>query len=267
MFLDLMYGVGVGLALGMTGGGGVLAVPALVLGLGYSLPQAKPVALIAVGGSAFLGCIDGFRRGLVRYKAAAVMAILGILCAPIGLWVGRVLSTTTLMLVFCFVLIAISAKMFLQATYSDESNQAEMASQLNCRLNPETGRFKWTGRCFASFSAIGGFSGLLSGMLGLGGGFIIVPGVRHLSDLNMHGTVATALAVISFISAGTVTSFLLAGGIIEPQAWRFIAAAGVGMLIGRQLAPKVAGNILQIGFSLLVCIAAVMLFVRTVLSL
>lgn len=266
MFLDLMYGAGVGLALGMTGGGGVLAVPALVLGLGYTLPQAKPVALIAVGGSAFLGCIDGFRRGLVRYKAAAVMAILGILCAPIGLWLGRVLSTTTLMLVFCLLLIAISAKMFLQATSSCSPNKAAMVSQLNCRLNPETGRFKWTGRCFASFSAIGGFSGLLSGMLGLGGGFIIVPGVRHLSDLNMHGTVATALAVISFISAGTVTSFLLAGGIIEPQAWRFIAAASVGMLIGRRLAPLVAGNVLQIGFSLLVCIAAVMLFVRAVLA-
>jgi len=77
MLLESLYGLGVGLALGMTGGGGVLAVPALVLGLGYSLPEAAPVALVAVGVSAFLGGLDGLRRGLVRYKAALLMALGG----------------------------------------------------------------------------------------------------------------------------------------------------------------------------------------------
>lgn len=267
MVLDLLYGAGVGLALGMTGGGGVLAVPALMLGLGYTLPQAKPVALIAVGSAAFIGCLDGLRRGLVRYKAAAVMAVLGTLCAPIGLWLAKALSTTTLMIIFCAVLLFISARMFVQASFPNklETHQERTLLSARCLVNPSTGRFQWTNRCFASLSIIGGVSGLFSGMLGLGGGFIIVPGVRQFSNLSMHGTVATALAVIAFISAGTVSAFLIAGGVIEPTAWRFIGAAVAGMLLGRTLAPKVSGSLLQIGFSLLVCVAAVMLLVKTLM--
>ena len=98
MLLESLYGLGVGLALGMTGGGGVLAVPALVLGLGYSLPEAAPVALVAVGASAFLGGLDGLRRGLVRYKAALLMALGGALCAPLGLRLAAVLPVAALML-------------------------------------------------------------------------------------------------------------------------------------------------------------------------
>ncbi|MGV8864832.1 MAG: sulfite exporter TauE/SafE family protein [Pseudomonas sp.] len=267
MILDFIYGAGVGLALGMTGGGGVLAVPALILGLGYTLPQAKPVALIAVGSAAFIGCLDGLRRGLVRYKAAMLMALLGALCAPVGLWLAKILSITTLMIIFCTVLLFVSARMFAQAAFPNkpEGNQEQNLLAAKCLVNPSTGRFQWTSRCFVSLSTIGGISGLFSGMLGLGGGFIIVPGVRQFSNLSMHGTVATALAVIAFISVGTVTAFLLAGGVIESSAWRFIGAAVTGMLVGRTLAPKVPGSLLQIVFSLLVCVAAVMLLVKTLM--
>lgn len=267
MVLDILYGAGVGIALGMTGGGGVLAVPALMLGLGYTLPQAKPVALIAVGSAAFIGCLDGLRKGLVRYKAAAVMAVLGTLCAPIGLWLAKALSITMLMIIFCAVLLFISVRMFKQAVFpkKPEANQEQKLLSAKCLVNPSTGRFQWTNECFASLSAIGAISGLFSGMLGLGGGFIIVPGVRQFSNLSMHGTVATALAVIAFISAGTVTAFLIAGGVVEPTAWRFIAATVAGMLLGRALVPKVSGSLLQIGFSLLVCVAAVMLLAKTLM--
>lgn len=267
MILDFLYGAGVGLALGMTGGGGVLAVPALMIGLGYTLPQAKPVALIAVGSAAFIGCLDGLRRGLVRYKAAAVMAVAGTLCAPIGLWLAKILSITTLMIIFCTVLLFISARMFKQAVSpcKPETSQGLNLLSAKCLVNPSTGRFRWTNRCFASLSTIGGISGLFSGMLGLGGGFIIVPGVRQFSNLSMHGTVATTLAVIAFISAGTVSVFLIAGGVIEPTAWRFIGAAVIGMLIGRTIAPKASGSLLQVGFSLLVCAVGVMLLVKTLM--
>ena len=53
MLHEVLLGIGVGIALGLTGSGGVLAVPALMIGLGFSLPEAMPVALIAVGLSAF----------------------------------------------------------------------------------------------------------------------------------------------------------------------------------------------------------------------
>ncbi|MFJ1017246.1 TSUP family transporter, partial [Bordetella bronchiseptica] len=71
-------GILIGLTLGLTGaGGGILAVPALVLGLGMDMPQAAPVALMAVGLAAAVGSAEGLRRGTVRYKAAALMSVVG----------------------------------------------------------------------------------------------------------------------------------------------------------------------------------------------
>ena len=74
MEISLILGVVVGVVLGLTGaGGGILAVPALVIGMGWSVQEATPVALIAVASGAALGAFDGLCKGLVRYKAALVM--------------------------------------------------------------------------------------------------------------------------------------------------------------------------------------------------
>ena len=79
MEITLILGIVVGAVLGLTGaGGGILAVPALVSGMGWSMQQAAPVALIAVAGGAALGAVEGLKKGLVRYKAALVMVISGL---------------------------------------------------------------------------------------------------------------------------------------------------------------------------------------------
>ncbi len=267
MLLESLYGLGVGLALGMTGGGGVLAVPALVLGLGYSLPEAAPVALVAVGASAFLGGLDGLRRGLVRYKAALLMALGGALCAPLGLRLAAVLPVAALMLLFCTVLLLIAGRMASQALTSPAQGAVPEALRRNCMLNAETGRLRWNSRCFFSLSAIGGLSGLFSGLLGVGGGFLIVPGVRQFSNLGMHGIVATSLMVIALISASTVAGFLWSGGSLSAAACMFIAGSGCGMLGGRLLAPRVPARYLQLGFALLAGLAALMLLGKTLMSL
>ncbi|EXF42798.1 membrane protein [Pseudomonas sp. BAY1663] len=267
MLLESLYGVGVGLALGLTGGGGVLAVPALVLGLGYSLPEATPVALVAVGASALLGGLDGLRRGLVRYRAALLMAGGGALCAPLGLLLAQVLPVAVLMLLFCAVLLLIAARMVGQALARTVAQGTSAVSCKSCRLDSTTGRFRWTPRCFLSLSLIGGLSGLFSGLLGVGGGFLIVPGIRQVSDLGMHGIVATSLLVIALISAGTVIGFWWAGGSLPSAAWTFIAAAGGGMLGGRLLAPRVSARALQLGFALLAGLAALMLLGKALASL
>jgi uncharacterized membrane protein YfcA len=81
MLISLILGALVGAVLGLTGaGGGILAVPALVVGFGWTMQQATPVALIAVAGSAAVGAIEGLRRGLVRYKAAVLMAVASSSC-------------------------------------------------------------------------------------------------------------------------------------------------------------------------------------------
>ncbi len=266
MLLEGLYGLGVGLALGLTGGGGVLAVPALVLGLGLSLAEAVPVSLIAVGLAALLGCLDGLRQGLVRYKAALLMAGCGALCAPLGIWLGARLPVALLMVLFCLVLLFIAGRMARQALAGGEEAVSSGLLGRSCLLNPETGRFRWNPRCFLTLSAIGGLSGLFSGMFGVGGGFLIVPGIRQFSDLTMHAIVVTSLAVIALISASTVAGVLLSGRVLVPGAWAFVAAAVAGMLASRLLAPHLPARYLQLGFAVLAALAALMLLGRTLLG-
>ena len=93
MALSLILGILVGGVMGVTGaGGGILAVPALVGGLGWTVQQAAPVALIAVASGASIGALDGLRRGQVRYRAAILMAVVGIPCTSPGLQLAHSLS-------------------------------------------------------------------------------------------------------------------------------------------------------------------------------
>lgn len=260
----IFYGLGVGLALGLTGaGGGVLAIPALVLGLGFTPSQAIPISLIAVALSASLGCLDGLKKGIVRYKAAFLMGTLGIIIAPVGIWLSSVLPVPLLMLMFSAVMLFISIRMALQTINHNQSQEDEKCLKKRCTINNETGRFNWNTRCFKSLSILGGLSGLFSGMLGVGGGFLIVPGVRYLSDLQIHGAVATSLAVISLIT-GTTATFGLISGIYHPiNEWSFIGACVVGMLAGRIVTPYVDARKLTLIFSVFAFAVACLLIFRT----
>jgi uncharacterized membrane protein YfcA len=82
-FITIILGTVVGFVLALTGaGGGMLSIPLLVYGLHLSVQQAAPVGLMAVGFAAALGSITGLRKGIVRYRAAVLMGISGMLAAP-----------------------------------------------------------------------------------------------------------------------------------------------------------------------------------------
>lgn len=81
LFLDAF----VGAILGLSGvGGGILAVPSLVVGMGWSMQQSTVVALISVAGSAAIGALEAFRKKLVRYRAALFMALTGAPATGVG---------------------------------------------------------------------------------------------------------------------------------------------------------------------------------------
>ncbi|WP_042978429.1 sulfite exporter TauE/SafE family protein, partial [Burkholderia sp. AU4i] len=101
MLISLVLGGFVGAVLGLTGaGGGILAVPALVVGMSWPMQQATPVALVAVAGSAALGALEGFRRGLVRYRAALLMAVAGVPLTTLGVRLAHVLPQRLLLALF-----------------------------------------------------------------------------------------------------------------------------------------------------------------------
>ena len=91
----------VGLVLGLSGaGGGVIAVPLLVFGLNLPMQAAAPVGLIAVGLAAGIGAALGLREGIVRYRAAALIGLFGMLVAPLGVWLAQRLPNAPLLLGF-----------------------------------------------------------------------------------------------------------------------------------------------------------------------
>lgn len=112
MLLASLLGVLMGLVMGLTGaGGGILGVPALVLGLGLTMTQAAPVSLLAVGAAAAVGAIDGLRHGLVRYRAALLIALLGALFSPLGVFVAHQLSEPVLMGLFSALMVLVAWRM------------------------------------------------------------------------------------------------------------------------------------------------------------
>ena len=222
MEISLVLGVLVGAVLGLTGaGGGILAVPALIVGMGWTMQQAAPVALIAVAGGAAIGALDGLRKGLVRYKAATLMVLAGLPFTSIGISVASGLP------------------------------------QAWAHLDATSGRFHWTWSIALLFASIGAFTGFMTGLLGVGGGFVIVPALRRFTDLTMHGIVATSLMVIALVGSGGVIAAVAHGANLPLMMTALFAlATGIGMLLGRKLAARLVERHIQIGFSMVLIVVA-----------
>jgi uncharacterized membrane protein YfcA len=262
MLLVSFLGAIIGLVMGMTGaGGGILAVPALVAGLGLSMTAAVPVSLMAVGVSALVGALDGLSKKIVRYRAAMLMALLGSIMSHAGIALAHVLPETVLMTLFAMVMLLAAWRMARGGRRAAVAAASDTPK--NCMLSPETGKLRWTPLCAATLAGIGATTGLFAGLLGVGGGFIVVPAFRRFTNVDMHSIVATSLTVIALISIGTVASLLARGTHISATGWYFVAAAVVGMIVGRLIASHMPARLLQGAFSAIAVLVAFILLCKT----
>ncbi len=272
--MGLLLGLAVGLVLGLTGAGGsILAVPLLMWGLDWTLVQAAPVALIAVAAASAFGTLAAWDVAYIRYRAAMLMALASLLTAPLGLLAAAALPHAGLAALFAVVLLGVSLRMGWQAYRAPEETRVVRAAVAGdegrasgplCRLNPASGRIVWTRPCAFAVGACGAVTGFLSGLLGVGGGFVIVPTLRTISEVSIHSAVATSLMAIALISSATVAMALLLG---HDLPWRialpFALGALAGMLAGRKLAPRIAGPRLQAGFAMLAGAVALALIAQS----
>lgn len=262
-FLSLALGAVVGLILALTGaGGGILAVPLLVFGLHLTIMQAAPVGLIAVGAASAFGAVLGLREGLVRYRAAALIGITGMVLAPLGVRLARLIPNQPLMVAFAIVLAWVSWRMFNQARNGAAGSTAQACAQLPCVLNPNEGRLIWTMPCAWALAGTGAVSGVLSGLLGVGGGFVIVPSLSRYTNLAMRSIFATSLAVIALVSIGGVTAAAWQGAIAWNIALPFAMGAIGALLAGRLIAARLAGARLQQGFAITSAVVSMLLLAR-----
>ena len=250
MSLVLGLGLVVGVILALTGaGGGILAVPLLVFGIQMSVAQAGPIGLLAVGMAAALGAVLGLREGIVRYRAAMLIAASGMLLSPLGLWLAHRLDNRWLSILFAMILLLVAFRTFRQARRPPAAVPENDQSPHPCKRDGATGRFVWTSSCARALALSGTVAGLLSGLLGVGGGFVMVPALQRYTDLAMQSVVATSLAVIALVSVTGVVTSAATGGMAWNIAIPFSAGALAGMLGGRLVSARLAGPHIQIGFA------------------
>lgn len=263
--LGLLLGLLVGLVPALTGAGGaIIAVPVLMLVFDWPVSQAAPVALLAVAGAAMVGAVMGLRAKIVRYRAAALMAGIGSLMSPLGVLLAQQLPSTLLTLAFATVLVFVAQQQFRQSLRAADKALSDHRPQhlAPCRLSEDTGRFHWTAPCARALLLAGAIAGFLTGLLGVGGGFVIVPVLRHVTDLAMNSIVATALMVVALVSGTAAVSAAVAGQLDLAVGLPFALGAIVAMLAGRRLAQRLPGPRLQQGFALLAGVVAAAMVVK-----
>jgi len=275
--LSIALGLFVGFVLAITGAGGaILSLPLLVFFLDLKMIDAAPISLMAIMLSAGLAAGLGLRSGIVRYKAATLLATFGVLCAPLGVYVAHQLPEKALAILFSIVLLIVSWRSFqkfqtptlLIGDDCDDPNGCDDAEKEEpaCAVNPATSKLFWTAPCTKRLILTGGFSGFLSGLLGVGGGFIIVPTLHSISNLETKMIVATSLAVIALVSMASAFSYAGNGTILWSIAVPFVSATVVGMGIGRMLHSKIPTRMSVLIFGILSLSIAILMLMKTVIG-
>lgn len=263
LLISVFPGILIGFVLALTGAGGtIIAVPLLISVLPLTIAEATPVALFAVCLSSVIAAMLAHRQGRVRYRAAGFIALTGVVAAPFGIWLAQKLPDMPLTILFASVLLYVAVTMLRQSETLQQDTGLPADAAVPCRLSYEQGRLIWNWPCARALAFSGAIAGFLSGLLGVGGGFVVIPALRKATDLPMQSILATALAVVALVSAAGIVSAVFIGAMNWPIALPFAAGALSGMLIGRKLAGNLTGFGLQRGFAIVVMGVAVWMMVR-----
>lgn len=255
----LLIGLVIGLVLGLTGAGGsIFAVPLLLL-TGMSLPEATGISLGAVAATTLFASTRLALRGKsVLWMPGIILAVAGALTAPLGQWLAMALPRNLILLGFCLLAGIIALRMWIGANkHPDNANWVRAsdfvqvpAPDLRCTLSP-SGQFELRPRCVSGLLFGGLGVGILSGLFGVGGGFLIVPLLLALSAISMAQAVSTSLFIIALISSSGFTSHLVLHQPDNLSALFWVMAGGLlGMLVGQVISRHLANALLQKTFAL-----------------
>jgi uncharacterized membrane protein YfcA len=250
----VVFGILIGLALGLTGGGGsLLAVPILVYLIGMDPQSAVTMSLAIVVATASVGAAEAYRSQLLMVRATAFFIAGGFLGAPIGVWISNFFVAQSLMVTFGALMILVSGSMIWRSVRHPEEGQVvrsglgeePFGSGPSCRMEPD-GKLRVTAACSAALAIGGIVAGVLSGTFGVGGGFVIVPTLMFITRMDIRRAVASSLFAITAIGVAGLAAAMHAGRSLDWPVLGLFALGGViGMLLGRVLAKKIAGVYLQ----------------------
>ncbi len=222
--LQYALGVGsgalVGFVLGLVGGGGsILAVPLMVYLVGVRDPHlAIGTSAFAVAANAGIGLTNHARAGNVKWRCAAVFAVAGIAGAVIGSTLGKSFDGQKLLFLFALVMIVVGALMLRRK--AGGGNAAVTLGRDNA----------------GKLAGFGIAAGAFSGFFGIGGGFLIVPGLIAATGMSMINAVGSSLVAVTAFGFTTAANYALSGLVDWALAFAFIAGGLGGSIFGTRLA-------------------------------
>ncbi len=254
MIASAGLGLVIGVLLGLLGGGGsILAVPALVYGVGMTLSAAVPTSLIVVGVSSATAVLPRLRSGQVAWRIAAVFGAAGAGAAFAGTALNRVLDPRVVLIGFAALMVAAGIRML----------RDQPTSGGDCAL-PDGG-VNWRG-CLPKAIGSGLVVGFLTGLFGVGGGFLIIPALVLLLGLPMTVAVGTSLVIIVINSAAGFAAHAGNATLSYPIVAVFTVAAVAGSLIAGKVASRLPADRLRRWFAYLVFAVAAFVAVEAVLN-
>lgn len=237
--LDILLGFGIGLALGLLGGGGsILTVPALVYLVGQSPQAAVTASLVIVGANSAMGAFMHRTQGTLNWRVALLFGGAGMAMAYLAAGWSKALPSGVLMLLFAGLMLVVGAFMMLRPTpvSSDEGGRGFLVTVLS-----------------------GAGVGVLTGFLGVGGGFLIVPALVLLVGLPFRQAVGTSLVVIAMNSLAGFLGHLQGPPVDIRTVVIFVSAGLTGALVGARLTRFVPPEHLRKVFAIFVIGLAIFL--------
>ncbi len=227
--LALLGAALIGISLGLTGAGGsIITLPVLVYLAGVAPKEAVGLSLFVVGTAALVGAIQRFRVGEIHLKAVMMFAIAGMIGAVGGAKLTPLVSGPVLMTIFAVLMLIVAINMLIGPKV-EESTEAE------CRPL----------RCLLAGLGVG----VLTGFIGVGGGFLLMPALVKFAKLPLRVATGTSLAVISLNSAAGFVSHFGEAPTQWTLAFTFAAIAAAGVLLGSNFAKRLPVARLRQGFA------------------
>ena len=248
IFIGLLLAVLIGLSIGLLGGGGaILAVPIFTYVLGFGAKEAIASSLMVVGATSLFGMVGHWREGNVQLRVALLFGVFAMAGAYLGAQLATFFSSAAQFAHFAAVML-VSAFFMFRDNQSDEDEEDE----------PGDYSFAW--KTFVLLAVVGAAVGVLTGLVGVGGGFLIVPALILLGNVLVKQAIGTYVMVIAMNSVSGFVGYL---GQVEIQ-WGllalFVALAIAGSFAGAYLVRFVPSDKLQKGFAAFLVLMAIFIF-------
>lgn len=244
MILALTLAGAIGVSLGLLGSGGsIITVPMLVYIAGFPAPTAIGMSLAIVGGTSLIGAGIKAFQGEFHWQAGTLFSVTGVVGALLGARFTAMVSPRLLMLLFGG-LMAVVAIFMVKGTASTLKPGAE------CRPL----------RCASAGLVVG----ILTGFLGVGGGFVIVPAMILFARLSFKDAVGTSLGVIAVNSIAGMVAHIALHPVDLGQTSLFLGLAIAGMAIGLVLNTRIQASKLQGAFAVFVLAVAALVIMKNI---